>query len=154
MKKYFTKLFILITLVLLLNACNKSSGNKNNDKQILDKNKLSSLNARIELEDRFKTLYPNYSGENICNIYFGKKDDYPNASKENGMAYDEAGTGTIMLYVIDNSLYVLSDEDIFFEDESFNGLLHFCDINRNKILNIIFNNIDTSNITNMSGMFW
>ena len=87
--------------------------------------------------------------ETTRNIYFGKFSDYPDLNREEGGPLDEALSGAIRGYQVDEDYYVLSDDVIYLTDYNFYGLFE----NFHSLQHIDFTNIDTSKVTCMFTMF-
>lgn len=84
----------------------------------------------------------------ITSVVFGLSSDYPDISSGTGTLVGATSSDLIYSYTSGTTLYILSDRVISFNNNS-NQMFY----NKTNIKSIKFENIDTSNVTNMASMF-
>ena len=86
---------------------------------------------------------------NATTVIFGKRSDYPDVVNNNSStSFGSTSSDLIYRYVVNKTVYILSDGVIKFNTNSnnlFNG--------KQNLTSITFDNIDTSGVTNMTRMF-
>ncbi|MBQ8909302.1 MAG: BspA family leucine-rich repeat surface protein [Clostridia bacterium] len=61
--------------------------------------------------------------------------------------------GSIWAYVENNSIYIISHNEIYFPENSAGMFYVYTDINMLECNRVVLNNVNTSNVTNMHSMF-
>lgn len=158
MKNKLFKLAIVLCALFMLLGCTKKEEETTTSRR--------KKRTRVETPTEKTTMIPlclyrnGIADDSTTRIVFGRRSDYK-VELEGGVSVDTAESGNISMYKDDDTVYILSNDLIFFNEESFvfdgepYGIFDSTGSSyENSLKEIVFDNIDTSLCTDFTYMFF